>query len=150
MMRTTKGVMVVALGAVATVGLSACGGGGGAGSGARNAAGQNRFGGGGGGNSSQRPNGRSPQGGAQGGESRGNQGDDPTHAGGRPYNNRGQGRGPRTPQAAPEGYLGKDPAPQDAAQEPAFERPAPKSFPAPVVPDSEATEPRNKTDVRGY
>ncbi len=107
----------------------------------------NEIGGGGGG---QKPNGRSPQGGAQGGESRGNQGDDPTHAGGRPYNNRGQGRGPRTPQAAPEGYLGKDPAPQDAAQEPAFERPAPKSFPAPVVPDSEATEPRNKTDVRGY
>jgi len=31
-----------------------------------------------------------------------------------------------------------------------FKRPAPKNFPAPVVPDSEATEPKQRTDARGY
>ncbi len=31
-----------------------------------------------------------------------------------------------------------------------FRRPAPKNFPAPVVPDSEATEPKAKSDARGY
>lgn len=31
-----------------------------------------------------------------------------------------------------------------------FKRPAPKRFPAPQVPDTEAVEPRNKVDTRGY
>jgi ribonuclease J len=31
-----------------------------------------------------------------------------------------------------------------------FERPAPKPFPAPQVPDTEATEPRSRVDTRGY
>ena len=43
----------------------------------------------------------------------------------------------------------RGPRPQQAADQP-FMRPEPKQFPAPAVPDSEAIEPRVKSDTRGY
>jgi len=51
--------------------------------------------------------------------------------GGKPQ---GEGQGPR----------------QQAAGGQRFKRPEPKEFPAPMVPDSEATEPKAKPDARGY
>jgi len=64
--------------------------------------------------------------------------------------NSGQNRGPRPSfggqSAAPEGPLQPDLRPP----EPRYERPAPKSFPAPMVPDTEVVEPKAPTDVRGY
>lgn len=72
----------------------------------------------------------------------------------RPYNNRNQGgqnRGPRP------SFGGQDAAPALSPMEPdlrppepRYERPAAKSFPAPVVPDTEAIEPKTRTDSRGY
>ncbi len=59
--------------------------------------------------------------------------------------NRSNGQGPQNRQnSAQQGV------PQEATQDRPFKRPAPKKFPAPVAPDTEATEPRNKADVRGY
>ncbi|MES2631243.1 MAG: ribonuclease J [Patescibacteria group bacterium] len=79
------------------------------------------------------------------------------NGGGRPYNNRNngnsnnQGRGPRP------SFGGQDAAPNDAPlepdtrpPEPRYERPAPKAFPAPVVPDTETVEPKSVPDARGY
>jgi len=92
--------------------------------------------------------------GGQQGESRGENRDN----GPRPNNgnrNGGQGgynqnRGPRPSfggqSAAPEGPLQPDLRPP----EPRYERPAPKSFPAPMVPDTETVEPKGPKDVRGY
>jgi ribonuclease J len=39
---------------------------------------------------------------------------------------------------------------QNGDREQRFQRPAPKEFPAPQVPDTEATEPRNRVDSRPY
>jgi len=71
----------------------------------------------------------------QGGNGQGNQ------SGQNRNGQQGQNQGPRRQQsqtAQPEG--GDQP----------YERPEPKTFPAPQVPDSEATEPKNRPDVRGY
>jgi len=61
-----------------------------------------------------------------------------------------QNRGPRPSfggqSAAPEGPLQPDLRPP----EPRYERPAPQSFPAPMVPDTETVEPKGPKDVRGY
>lgn len=62
--------------------------------------------------------------------------------GGRPN---GQNRGPRPQQAQADG---EQPATQD--EDASFTRPAPKSFPAPVVPDTEVVEPKLKAEGRGY
>lgn len=66
---------------------------------------------------------------------------------------RGQNRSNQNRQnqgaSAQDGVAQDAPAETDGQDRP-FKSPAPKTFPAPVVPDSEATEPRNKTDVRGY
>jgi hypothetical protein len=40
--------------------------------------------------------------------------------------------------------------PDTRPPEPRYERPAPKSFPAPMVPDTETVEPKSPKDVRGY
>jgi ribonuclease J len=40
--------------------------------------------------------------------------------------------------------------PDTRPPEPRYERPAPKSFPAPMVPDTETVEPKAPKDVRGY
>lgn len=66
----------------------------------------------------------------------------PQHHGNRPQGgNRNQNRGPRPTFGAQNA---------DTANEPAFERPAPKSFPAPVVPDTDVVEPKRSVDTRGY
>ncbi len=59
-------------------------------------------------------------------------------------NNRNQNRGPRPTQN------GSSLQTADIAEEPDFDRPAPKSFPAPVIPDTEAIEPKSTLDTRGY
>ncbi len=66
----------------------------------------------------------------------------------RPFNgnNRNQNRGPRPNFGAQNQATDAPEAPETAA----FERPAPKSFPAPVVPDTETVEPKNHSDARGY
>ncbi len=56
-----------------------------------------------------------------------------------------QGRG-RQPQAS----QGGDAQSQNTGADKPFRRPAPKSFPAPMVPDTETVEPKAKTDMRGY
>ena len=60
--------------------------------------------------------------------------------GGRPN---GNNRGPR-----PQQTQGDQPVVE--GEEAPFKRPAPKKFPAPQVPDSEATEPRQRSEARGY
>jgi len=99
-----------------------------------------------------------PQG--QQGENHDNRGARQDNGGQRPQGNRngGQGngggynqnRGPRPSfggqSAAPEGPLQPDLRPP----EPRYERPAPQSFPAPMVPDTETVEPKGPKDVRGY
>jgi len=84
---------------------------------------------------------------------------------GRPNNqgngqNRGQGgnynqnRGPRNdrPSFGGQGAMQETGSmqPDTRPPEPRYERPAPQSFPAPMVPDTETVEPKNRTDVRGY
>jgi len=68
------------------------------------------------------------------------------------YNN-SQNRGQRSSRpsfggqsAAPQGPMEPDTRPP----EPRYERPAPQSFPAPMVPDTETVEPKGPKDVRGY
>jgi hypothetical protein len=70
-------------------------------------------------------------------------------------NRGGQNRGPRQQQG--QGNQGENqrddrqsqPAAAQGGEAP-FKRPAPKKFPAPVVPDTEAVEPKAKQDQRGY
>lgn len=66
--------------------------------------------------------------------------------GGRQYNgnSRNQNRGPRPNFGAQNAHS------NDNGNQPAFERPAPKSFPAPVVPDTDTVEPKNPASPRGY
>jgi len=70
---------------------------------------------------------RRQNGNGQGGQNRGGQ--------------QGQNQGPRRQQSQT--------AQSEAGDRP-YERPESKTFPAPQVPDSEATEPKNRPDVRGY
>ena len=61
----------------------------------------------------------------------------------RPNNNNRNTRGPRPQQAqAGSDFVQSNDAP--------FNRPAPKKFPAPVVPDTEVVEPKAKNAARGY
>jgi ribonuclease J len=71
----------------------------------------------------------------------------PSNGNGEQGQNRGQRGRVQTADSRP--ARGQN-APQGGTQAEGFKRPAPKQFPAPVVPDSEATEPRNKTEARGY
>jgi len=89
------------------------------------------------------------------GDNRDNRGPQQDNGGQRPQSNRNgggynQNRGPRPSfggqSAAPEGPLQPDLRPP----EPRYERPAPQSFPAPMVPDTETVEPKGPKDVRGY
>jgi len=90
--------------------------------------------------------GERPEGPSQGnGPSNGNSGRQ--HNG----NNRNQGsqnRGPR-PSFGAQNDVPQE-GPDTRPPEPRYERPAPKSFPAPVVPDTETVEPKNSPDGRGY
>jgi len=95
-----------------------------------------------------------PQHDGQQGENRDNRGPQDSN-GPRPQGNRNgggynQNRGPRPSfggqSAAPEGPMQPDTRPP----EPRYERPAPVSFPAPMVPDTETVEPKGPKDVRGY
>ena len=91
---------------------------------------------------------------SQQGEVRDNRGDN------RPSNSRNQGQGGYSNQnRGPRPSFGGQDATPDSAQmqqpdtrppEPRYERPAPQSFPAPMVPDTETVEPKAPTDVRGY
>jgi ribonuclease J len=70
-------------------------------------------------------------------------------------NQGGQNRGPRPSFGAQDATSNNIPKygalePDTRPPEPRYERPAPKSFPAPMVPDTEATEPKNRPDGRGY
>jgi len=101
-----------------------------------------------------------PQHDGQQGENHDNRGPRQDNGGQRPQGNRngGQGngggynqnRGPRPSfggqSAAPQGPMEPDTRPP----EPRYERPAPQSFPAPMVPDTETVEPKGPKDVRGY
>ena len=72
------------------------------------------------------------------GQSQGQQGGN-----GRPNNNNRNTRGPRPQQAqAGSDFVQSNDAP--------FNPPAPKKFPAPVVPDTEVVEPKAKNAARGY
>jgi ribonuclease J len=68
--------------------------------------------------------------------------------GGKPQGPReaGEGNGPSSDPrpSSPDAGNGQNNGPRP------FRRPAPKSFPAPQVPDTEATDPRNRTPSRGY
>ena len=62
-----------------------------------------------------------------------------------------QNRGPRP------SFGGQSAAPDNGPMqpdlrppEPRYERPAPQSFPAPMVPDTDTVEPKGPKDVRGY
>jgi hypothetical protein len=97
--------------------------------------------GGGGGNKSGGEGGgegRRPNNGNRGGQNRG------------PRQQQGQGnQGEGRPQGR--GQQGhQNQAAEAQSSEAPFERPAAKTFPAPVVPDTEAIEPKAKQDQRGY
>lgn len=62
-------------------------------------------------------------------------------------NRNGQFRGNRGGQ---NGQNGQNKPAQNNGQQGEFTRPAPKRFPEPVVPDTEAIEPRSKAENRGY
>jgi ribonuclease J len=74
---------------------------------------------------------------------------------GRPNNNnRNQGNQNRGPRPS---FGGQNSAPNNGPQEPdtrppepRFERPVPKTFPSPMVPDTEVVEPKTTLDTRGY
>jgi len=89
--------------------------------------------------------------GAQQGENRGDNRDN----GPRPNNgNRNgggynQNRGPR-PSFGGQSAAPDNGQPDTRPPEPRYERPAPVSFPAPMVPDTETVEPKGPKDVRGY
>ena len=95
----------------------------------------NEIGGGGGGQGPQN-NGRRPVG---QGQERGDRPQGPRQNNGRPQQ---RPQGPR-PEVAEQSVAAN---PQDAP----FERPAPKAFPPKQVPDSEATQPKQHQDTRGY
>ena len=60
------------------------------------------------------------------------------------------GRGRQPQNGAPRGE-NRENQPQNVGQQDRpFKRPAPKKFPAPMVPDTETVEPKAKTDMRGY
>jgi len=70
----------------------------------------------------------------------------------------GDGQGRRPNGGRPNGQGGRGPRPQQAqgqqpvieGEEAPFKRPVPKKFPAPQTPDTEATEPRQRVESRGY
>ena len=71
--------------------------------------------------------------------------------GGKPNNGgdrdqQGRGRAPRNAQGQGDNRAQA----QAPAQDETIARPAPRNFPAPVVPDTEVTEPRARVDSRGY
>lgn len=59
-------------------------------------------------------------------------------------NQGGQNRGPRP------SFGAQNTQNADISKEPVFERPASKTFPAPVVPDTDTVEPKSIIDTRGY
>ena len=68
--------------------------------------------------------------------------------GGQGGQSNGGGNRQRSDQPRPQGS--DRPERADRPEEAPFRPPVAKTFPAPQVPDTEATEPRNPTDVRGY
>ncbi len=63
--------------------------------------------------------------------------------------NRGQNRGNGANNRDRQSQNGQQASSNQGGDRP-FKRPAPKQFPAPVVPDTEVTEPRPRTESRGY